>query len=158
MPFQIHALPNDPFLPLHKLTDEALVALGARRMVADAKPGFPCRVSLADADPGETVILLNHEYQPAQSPYRARHAIFVREHAEQAHPAPGEVPLSLASRLLSVRAFDADDMIRDAEVLEGTGLADLLDTMFADPSTAYVHIHNARRGCYAARATRPGEV
>lgn len=158
MTFQIHALNDTPFQPFHALSDEDLAARGARRMIVDAKPGFPCRVSLAEAEPGETVLLLSHEYQPANSPYRAAHAIFVRENAEQAHPAPGEVPFSLSSRLLSVRAFDADDMMIDAEVLEGEGLSDLLESWFTRPDVAYVHMHNARRGCYAARATRAGEA
>ncbi|MGR3569736.1 MAG: DUF1203 domain-containing protein [Pseudooceanicola nanhaiensis] len=156
MTFQIHALDDTPFRPYYDLTDEDLAARGARRVVAEAHPGYPCRVSLAEAEVGERLILLHHEYQPALSPYRGSHAIFVREHAEQAHPAPGEVPFSLTSRLLSVRAFDADDMMIDAEVLEGEGLSALLETWFERAEVAYVHMHNARRGCYAARATRAG--
>lgn len=156
MTFQIHALPEAPFRPLHALSDADLAAQGARRVICDAQPGYPCRVSLEDAAPGERLLLLNHEYLSAASPYRGTHAIYVRETARQAHPGVGEVPASLATRLLSVRAFGADDMMRSAEVLEGAALAGWLEGAFADPSVAYIHVHNARQGCFAARVTRAG--
>lgn len=152
--FQIRALPAEDFAPLHALCDADLAARGACRVTARESPGYPCRVSLAEAAPGERLLLLNHVSQPANSPYRAAHAIYVREGAETAHPAPGEVPEVLRRRLLSARAFDARGMMRDAEVVEGTGLASLLERLLADPETQEVHIHNAKRGCYAARATR----
>jgi hypothetical protein len=84
MSFQIHALPVETFKPLFGMSEQELARINAARIVVDEKPGYPCRVSLADAEVGETVILLNHEHQPAESPYRASHAIFVREHAGQA--------------------------------------------------------------------------
>ena len=38
---------------------------------------------MREVEPGCNRALLNHGYQPADSPYRARHAIFVREGAER---------------------------------------------------------------------------
>jgi hypothetical protein len=73
---------------------------------ADKKPGYPRRVSLCDAEPGESVMLVHFEPQPALTPYRASHAIYVREDARQADLEPGVVPEMLRMRLLSVRAFD----------------------------------------------------
>lgn len=154
MSFQIHALPAARFEPLFALPDHELAKRRATRMVADHKPGFPCRVSLADAEVGETVLLLNFEHQPADSPYRAAHAIFVRQGAEQAFPAVGEVPEVLASRLISIRAFDHRHYMTGADVVDGIRLAEAIPPFLDDPAVAYLHLHNARPGCYAARVTR----
>lgn len=154
MPFQIHALPYERFAPLFKLSDAELTRAGAARTVVDATPGTPCRVSLADAEPGETVILLNFEHQPANSPYRASHAIFVRENAKQAFPEVGEVPEVLTSRLISVRAFDGRHYMVDADVVEGADLSEAIPGMLLNPDVSYLHLHNARPGCFAARVTR----
>ena len=154
MTFQIHALPMAPFAPLFALDDAALKAQGARRVIASASPGFPCRVSLRDADLGEELILVNHRHLAANSPYAACHAIYIRKDAQPARPAPGEIPEVLASRLLSLRAFDAEAMMQSAEVVEGRDLAPGLLRIFANPAIAEVHIHNAAPGCFAARATR----
>lgn len=154
MTFQIHALPAEPFRQLFSLSDAELRARNARRARVTSKPGFPCRVSLQDAEVGETVILLHYEHQPESSPYRASHAIYVREGVEQAVPAPGEIPEMLRSRLLSVRAFDADHLMVDADVVEGTRLEEMIERQLRDARVEYLHVHNAKPGCYAARVTR----
>jgi len=155
MSFRIHPLPLAPFRPLFDLDDAALLRLGARRMIADAPHAAPCRVSLADAEPGERLILLNHRHLDApDSPYRSEGPIFVREAAVEAAPAPGEVPDMLGRRLLSARAYDADWMMTDADVVEGRDLAGRLDGWFADPAVVRIHLHTARRGCFMASASR----
>lgn len=150
--FQIHPLPADSFSHLDGLSNEALADRKIQVHISDGS--FPCRVSLADAGEGERVFLLNFEHQPGETPYRSRHAIFVREGASEHRPAPNEVPDSIASRLLSVRAFNAGHEMTDAEVVDGSKAADLLTTFFSDPEVDYVHLHFARRGCFAAKATR----
>lgn len=153
MTFRITALPLAPFQTLFALDDAALSDVGARRMIADGPHSAPCRVSLADAEPGESLILLNHRHLDHPStPYRADGPVFVRESAVEARPAPGEVPDMLGRRLLSVRAYDADWMMTDADVLEGRDLGDRLKQWFADDRVARVHIHTARRGCFMAEA------
>jgi hypothetical protein len=154
MSFQIHALPAEPFQPLFGMSADELAAARASRMIADANPGYPCRVSLADADPGETVVLVNYEHQAADSPYRSAHAIFVRQHAEQALPGRGEVPGVLQIRLISVRAYDEDHYMVNADVVEGMHLHEAISGMFRDPHVTYLHLHHAMQGCYAARVTR----
>jgi hypothetical protein len=156
MTFQITALDPEPFAPLFELSDAELAARGARRVIADSNPGFPCRVSLEDAAIGETLILVNHPHLTGNTPYAASHAIYVRETAVRASPAPGEVPDVLHRRLLSVRAYDADAMMVEAEVLEGEALAPHLEALFARPDVAFVHLHNARPGCFAAAVRRAG--
>ncbi|WP_323766089.1 DUF1203 domain-containing protein [Marinovum sp.] len=154
MTFRIHAMDYAWFAPLFELSDAALLAQRALRRVADAKPGYPCRVSLQDAEVGERLLLLNYRHLDGNTPYAATHAIFVREGAEQAHPAPGEVPPVMRHRLLSLRGFDAGRMMLRAEVTEGAGLANALEAMFDDRAVEVVHIHYAGPGCFAGRATR----
>lgn len=153
LPFRITGLPGEPFLALAGLPEADLAARGVLRYVADAKPGYPCRVTLADAEPGETVLLLSHRHQPSAGPYAASGPIFVREGATGT-AVLGHVPDYLRTRLLSVRAYDAGDLITDAEVVRGTELEPVLDRFLSDDRTAYLHIHFARRGCYAARVDR----
>ncbi len=142
-----------PFQALFALEDGELAERGMRRMIADAKPGFPCRVSLEDAEPGERVLLVNFEHQPAHSPYRATGPIFVRESAGVAYDAL-EAPPVLRGRLLSLRAYDAAGMIVDADVVPGDDVESVLARLFARGDSAYVHIHNAKRGCFACRVER----
>jgi hypothetical protein len=69
-----------------------------------------------------------------------------------------EVPEVLRSRPLSLRAFDAQGMIVDGELAEGPDLLAAAERLLADPQAAYVHVHFARLGCYAARIERVEEV
>ena len=154
MSFQITALEPNRFSRLFAMSDAELAEHLAVRMVATSKPGFPCRVSLADAEAGEEVILVNHQHLAATSPYQASHAIFVRKGVEQARPAVGETPEQLRSRTLSLRAFDDRAMIVAADLVEGRDLGPALERLLTDPAAAYVHIHFAKYGCYAARADR----
>ena len=155
MTFRIHALPLAPFQPLFALDDPALETLGARRMIADAPHSAPCRISLADADPGERLILLNHRHLDIpSSPYRSEGPIFVREAATEADPGPGVVPEMLSRRLLSARVYEAQGMMTDADVVEGRDLSARLDGWFRHPENVIIHLHTARRGCYMAAAGR----
>ena len=154
MAFQISPLPEGEFAHLYTLTDTELEEQGAVRMQADTRPGFPCRVSLEDAGIGEDVILVNYEHLPVATPYRSSHAIFVRENAVQAEPFIDEVPESLRIRLLSIRAFDDAGMLRDADVVHGRELEAAIERLLENPAVDFLHIHNAKPGCYAARVDR----
>jgi hypothetical protein len=153
MAFRITGLSPEPFRPLFDLSDEALQRIGARRVFAD-EPRLPCRVSVAHAELGEELLLLNYEHQPAPTPYRATHAIYVRKVADRAFDAVDTVPNVLTSRVLSVRAFDAEHMMIDADVCEGERTRELFDSFLANARTSYLQVHYARRGCYAARVER----
>jgi hypothetical protein len=154
MHFRISGLDPAPFRPLFGLSDAALLARGAARYIADATPGFPDRVELRDATPGETLLLVNYLHQPADTPYRASHAIFVREGAVRAYDEMDRVPEVLRIRPLSLRAFDASHMMVAAELVNGTEFEGAIDALFADGAVAYVQAHYAKRGCYAARIER----
>jgi hypothetical protein len=154
MTFQITALPLAPFAHLIGAPDSELARHSAVRQIADRAPGFPCRVSLRDAAPGETLILVNYTHQPADTPYRASHAIYVRENASQAALAPGEIPALFNQRLISLRGFSAAGMMLEADVAIGLALAQAIGALFGKPAIAYIHLHYAKPGCYAARADR----
>jgi hypothetical protein len=156
--FQVVALPAEPFAALAALSPAELEARGIRRVIADDKPGFPCRVSLEDAEPGESLWLLHHVHHDVPGPYRASGPIYVREQAVMAAPVPGELPALLRHRLLSLRAYDAHGMLRNAEVCDGTALESVVTRLFADPDVAYLHVHNARPGCFNCRIERAASV
>jgi len=154
MAFQISGLARDRFEDVFRLGDDELARRGMKRYIADQKPGFPCRISLRDAEPGEPVVLLPFRHQSADSPYQASGPIFIREAAKDAHLAAGTVPEMLRTRLLAVRAYDGDDLMVKADVVEGTALEDLIGRLLDDDRVSYLHVHFARPGCYACRVDR----
>lgn len=154
MSFRITGLPAEDFAPLFAMSDVELAAHGAVRQIADDRePGYPCRISLTDAQPGDELILVNYEHHPVASPYRMRFAVYVRR-GEKQFAAVDEVPAQLRRRTLAVRAFDANAMMVGRDLTEGDGLETAINRLFADPRAAYLHIHFAAPGCYAARVDR----
>jgi hypothetical protein len=151
--FRISGLSMDPFFHLLTLSDTELASHQARRYKADSKPGFPCRVSLVDAEPGETVILLPYLHH-AVGPYRSSGPIFVRENARPAELGINELPEVVRNRLMSVRAYDSESLMLASAVVEGPELATQIEEFFADERVAYLHLHNAKPGCYSCRADR----
>ena len=152
--FRLVGLASEPFAQLFALTEEELAARSIRRVVADRSPGFPCRISLVDAEVGEELLLLPYCHQPADSPYQASGPIFIRNGARQRIADPSEVPPYVADRLISVRAYDERDFIVDAEVCEGADIATTIRRMFERPEVLYIHLHNAKRGCFSCRVER----
>ena len=158
MDFRISGLPVEPFLPFFGMTDNELLAHGARRVIAtsDMLPTLPpCRVSLRDAEPGETSILLHysHHMSPA-SPYRASGPIYVREGVRETASLINHVPEQQRIRLLSVRAYNETGIMVDADVTEGSELETMIERLLRRDDVAFLHAHNARRGCYSCRIDR----
>jgi len=151
MPFRIQGLPAETFAPLFALSDDALAQHGAVRQIADGPR--PCRISLTDAKPGDELILVNYEHHAVASPYRMRFAIFVRAD-ETTFDAVDTVPDQLRGRTLAVRAFDSGAMMVGCELVAGEKLESTIARLFADPRSAYLHLHYAAPGCYAARVER----
>ena len=155
MSFRITGLPADQFSRYMARTDEELRAMNIEPVIADdSKPGFPCRVSLADAASGERLILINFEHLPTASPYRSAHAIYVAENSDFAYNEIDKIPEPIRERDVSIRAFDAQDMMIDADITDGAQAKTLISRLFDDPRAAYLHIHYAKRGCFAARVDR----
>lgn len=153
MSFRITGLPAESFADLFALSDSDLAARNAVRRVVDSKPGYPCRISLTDAELGEVVILTHLEHHPVASPFRASHAIYVRQ-GQHTFDAVDRIPEPLRLRLLSVRAFDAAGMLIAADVTDGRELEPVIQNLLTEPGAAYLHVHFAKPGCYAARIER----
>ena len=154
MPFQIRGLEADAFSNLFSLDEQGLAAIGAQRIIADEADAYPCRVSLMRVAEGEELLLLNHIHQPTPtSPYRASGPIFVSR-ASEAGAYRNELAPILKDRLLSLRAYDADALIVDAEVGKNEQVLDLIERFFSNPQIAHIDAHFARRGCFAARIER----
>jgi Protein of unknown function (DUF1203) len=154
MDFRIQGLSPAPFTALYGLSDDELANRNAKRYVADTMPGFPDRIELRDAEPGERLILVNHVHQPAATPYHASHAVFVLEGAENSFDAVNEVPEVLRRRILSIRAFDLNHWLVEGDVCDGRALEATVQRLLARPEVAYLHAHYAKPGCYAARVER----
>ncbi|WP_124359083.1 DUF1203 domain-containing protein [Pseudomonas orientalis] len=154
MTFRISGLSPEPFRALFGLSDHELASLNIKRYRVDSRPGFPDRIEMKEAEIGQSVLLLNHVCQPADTPYRAAHAIFIREGASHQYSAVDEVPESVRIRLLSLRAYSKGAMMLDAEVVEGEAVEREITRLFANPEVSYIHVHNAKRGCYSCRIDR----
>ena len=154
MSFQISPLNADDFDYLHTLSLEQLAEQNIVVRVADSNNGYPCRVSLEDADVGDELYLFNYEHLPVASPYRSKHAIYVKKNAVTANPEQGEIPELLRSRLIAVRGFNRQGMMLEADISEGTELESAIDAAFNNPAVDYIHLHYAKPGCYAARVDR----
>jgi len=154
MTFRIHGLDPAPFRHLWGLSEAQLAERGAIRVLADSHPGYPDRITMQDVPEGAPVILINHTCMPKASPYRASHAIFVREGATEPYDAIGEVPAVMHRRQLSLRGFDAHGMMLEAELATGDGIAEAIARIFGNPEVEEIHAHYAARGCYSGRITR----
>jgi hypothetical protein len=154
MHFRIQGLPAEQFTPLFSMSDAELAEHDAVRRIADNRErGYPCRVSLSDSKPGDELILVNYEHHAVASPYRMRFAIYVRP-GEKQFDAVNEVPEYLRGRALAARAFDKDGMMVGWELVEGDELEGSITKLLTEPRAAYLHLHFAAPGCYAARVER----
>lgn len=151
MSFRITGLPANQFADIFSLSDDELIA---RRAVRQKPEGsVPCRISLTDSQPGEEVVLINHQFQPAETPYHGTFAIYIRE-GEQTYDEIDQVPDQLRRRMLSIKAYDSQGMIITATLTKGDDLEAMIPEFMEDERVAYLHVHFATYGCYAARVDR----
>lgn len=155
MSFVISGLAIDQFKPLFGQSDDVLKAKGILRKTADTKSGFPCRITLEDATPGETLLLLNYEHHQTASPYRSSYAIYVNENAEQTRTLHDVLPGALKGRPIALRQFNRDGTLVGASLDTTGNPSAAINNALDDPQTAYIHLHNAMHGCFAAAAYRP---
>lgn len=153
MTYRIEGLAPAAFESLFGMMDGDLAAMNARRVIADSPSGYPCRVSLVDAAPGEELVLLNHVSHDVAGPFRTSYGIYVRKGAE-AGAFEDEAPPYLDKRTLGLRGFDEEGMLRGA-LLALPGEADArIRELFERPEVVTIHAHNAAHGCFLARIER----
>jgi len=150
--YRIEGLEREPFEPLFAMSDAELAERRALRTIA-CGPGYPCRISLEEAEVGEPLVLVNHVSNEAETPFRASHAIYVRKDAPRGCYTD-EVPAIFASRTLGLRGFDRDGMLRGA-LIAGPGESDAkIRELFERPEIAEIHAHTAALGCFLAKVER----
>ncbi|HEX8644751.1 MAG TPA: DUF1203 domain-containing protein [Allosphingosinicella sp.] len=154
MSYRIEGLARERFAPLFGLSAAALAERGAVRVRADSEAGYPCRVSLDHAAPGESLILVNHVSHDAPTPYRTAFAILVREDAGEAAAYEGRLPPVLEARVLSLRAYDAGGMMRRALLAQPGEAEAAIEALLGDAEVESVHAHSAAYGCFLARIGR----
>jgi Protein of unknown function (DUF1203) len=154
MNFKIKSLNEKEFQSFFNLTDKELEKIGAVRMTADAFPGFPCRVSLEDATIGEEVILLPFKHHNTNSPYQAIGPIFVRKIATTSNVEINEIPIMFHHRFLSLRGYNEDGIMKESSVTEGKTLREEIIKTFENEAIKYIHIHNAKPGCFNCSVER----
>lgn len=98
-------------------------------------------------------MLINYEHHSVDTPFRSSFAIYVRA-GEETFDAINHVPDQLRRRLLSIRAYDAQGLLLDADVVDGRDLEACVEKLLQNPQAAYLHAHFAKPGCYAARIER----
>lgn len=156
MHYRIAGLDPRPFERYFTMDEAELATRRAVRTVAKADRGFPCRVSLRDADAGDELLLVNHVNHAVETPYRAAFAIYVRRDARVAAAYIDECPPVFAGRPIALRGYAADGMLAEARLAApdqaDTGIRALLE----NPVIAYIDAHNAAHGCFAARIERHG--
>ena len=154
MNYRIRGLSPDPFESLFQMSDDELAERGAVRRVADEPGAYPCRVSLAEAEPGEELLLLPYRHQTSASPYQASGPIYVRRNARVPFDALNQIPPMQERRLSSVRAYDTAGFMQECDVVAGVDLDATIRRFFANAEIHTIHVHNARPGCFAFRVER----
>ena len=126
-----------------------------RRMPAGAA-GAPCRHCLRLADAGEPVLLGSYDLPGPRGIYWTPSPIFLHAGPCRRFEAADTVAPIIRSRLVSVRAYDADEMcLYDlGQVVEGWEVDAPLSRALDDPRTRFVNVHTARPGCLLCRVER----
>jgi len=136
------------------MNEEALAARGIVRKTADAKPGYPCRITLEDAEPGDSVLLMNYESHKVETPYRSAYAIYVTQGAAETGVFKDEIPPVMKGRPIALRIFSEDGMLIGADLVVSGDLEGAIERAFGNEKAGYIHAHNAAHGCFSARIDR----
>lgn len=152
--FTINGLNGEDFKYLYALSDDQLKEHGAIRIKVDKQDAYPDRITLKEIPVGEYAILLNHQYLDRPSPYRGRHAIFIWQGQIQPSVLKNTLPEVMQTRLISLRAFDRNDMMIEATLSSGDGITRSIEGMLAIKQVEYILAHNAIQGCFSCRISR----
>jgi len=118
--------------------------------VADSFPGYPCRQCLRDAEVGEVVALVSYDPFVLDSPYHSASPIYLHKE-DCGSPDISAIQPQQLRRRLSVRAFDAQEMMVEAEVIDGQNLEETATRLLSVDGVEFLHVHNASPGCWALR-------
>ncbi|HAU21777.1 MAG TPA: DUF1203 domain-containing protein [Erythrobacter sp.] len=157
MAYIVRGLDPKQFSNLFAFDNAQLEARYATRVVAGPAGRYPCRVSLLNADPGDELLLMNHNSHDVRTPYRNNYAIYVRKDAKETASYVDELPPVLRSCQIALRGYNADGNLIDGVLALDDNVDEIVRTLFADDSISYIHAHNAAYGCFAALVERYGD-
>jgi len=116
----------------------------------------PCRHCLSESAVGAPILLGSYHFGRPIGVYWTPSPVFIHAEACRRFGQPNIVPEIVRRRLVSVRAYDADDMcLYDlGDVSDGGEVDWLINRALADARTDYVNIHTARPKCFLCRVER----
>jgi hypothetical protein len=152
--FICKGLDHSQFEHLYGLSNAELKSKGVIAYIADSQPGFPCRVTLQDVQPNERLLLLNYTHLDVDSPYRASHAVFVKDGGKTKNCAINEVPEIITNCTVSIRGYDNQHMMVEAEAVEGSQSKQCIQKILANNEVCYIQIHTTKRGCFLTNVER----
>jgi hypothetical protein len=107
MNYVIEGLALSEFKPLFSFSDAELARHYILPLTA-SDDDYPCRITLCGAAKGDR-LLPNYQDQPANSPYRSAHAIYVAQGQVERGVYRNTIPPVMHTRIPSIRAFDTKD-------------------------------------------------
>jgi Protein of unknown function (DUF1203) len=140
-------------LPIDRSAANRLRAGATVIDVAESSPGRPCRQCLKDAEVGEVLVLVSYDPFALESPYRSASPIYLHKE-DCGHADVSTIQGQQLRRQLSVRAFDANEMMLEGNVIDGVDLENTAARLLASNEVAFIHVHNASGGCWALRIER----
>ncbi len=151
--YVVSGLDETGFQKLFDLNELELAKLGAVKIIATSKPGYPCVISLDDAEIGEEIILLPYDHINSNSPFRSRGPVYVRNNVRKVL-LENSVPENLKIRRLSVRVYDDKDMMVNARTIDGRELEKFIQEAFRNPEATYIQVHISSPGCFNCQIDR----
>jgi hypothetical protein len=122
-------------------------------ITVDSPAGFPCRHCLRWAQPGEQVVLFPYAAIPAGRPYSETGPIFVHAEPCERHAVTHEFPANFREGRV-LRAYNSAHDIIAAEVVNGNEPEAVVEKLFRNPETAFVHARSVTHGCYTFKIER----
>ena len=118
--------------------------------------GAPCRHCLQNIAKGEAALLGSYHLSGPTGIYWTPSPIFLHEQDCPAYTGENELAPIIRTSLVSVRAYDANQMVLYdlGQVAEGPDADAPLARALADPRTSFINIHTAKPGCLLTRIER----
>ena len=123
-----------------------------RVVLVDSPGTAPCRHCLRWAMPGERVILFPYDAVPSGRPYSESGPIFVHAERCDRYEEPAYPAEFRHGRVF--RAYNSDQDLIDAILPNGEPPEAVIEKLFNNQETAFVHARSATRGCFTFKIER----
>jgi hypothetical protein len=116
-------------------------------VTADSPEGYPCRLCLRWAQPGERLILFPFASIAPGRPYSESGPIFVHAERCERYRLTNEFPAEFR-RGRAIRAYDSEQNMIAGEVVNGNEPEAVIEKLLQNQETAFLQVRSASRGCY----------